>query len=332
MSQRFSTKKSQGLKYVTGQFFKILICLQLFHLCNFQGNLAYGQCKADSVVSYRVVAGQREIAGIEYFSYDTKDSLINTKFIDYQNGIPTPVYEAVISYSKSKGKILITFENSNWDPERAYFSPTFTTVKTYSKKGLLLSEVNSNGDLLISTDSKIQYSYNDLGELINYELHRWHPVKRMWVIESMISYSYQNGKMSESITSVWDTVGQTLNQSWRTDFIYNADLSLAENTTYQFNNNVWIPDSKTTYGYDTSQNVKGNVVQKWNGAKGGWDNKFYYVFKLNEKGQTDAEIHLSWSGTDWVIDLTFFYVYNESGQLIQILNDKKEIMIDRFCR
>jgi hypothetical protein len=301
----------------------------------FGSNTSTAQCKSDSVVTYQVVGETRVIASVEYFTYDLKDSLLTNRLIEYQNGKAFPLYENKYSYSKLKGNTVIAYENCKWVAERAIFKPVVKVTRTYSKNGLLLSEVHD--DLAAepnpaNLDTKIDFRYTKTGDLISNLLSRWNSTTNSWVGESYVAYEYNNGLMTESTTSDWDSSSQDWKAKWRSDYVYDTNKTLLETVSYRFENYAWIPDTRTYYGLDSTQALKGVIVQKWNGAKRGWDNQSYYVMKLNDKDQTDTEIHLSWSGKEWVVDLTFFYIYNEQGQVIQILNDKKEIMVDRFCR
>ncbi len=293
------------------------------------------QCKSDSVVTYQVIGENRVIASVEYFTYDLKDSLLTNRLIEYQNGKAFPLYENKYSYSKVKGNTVITYENCRWVAERAIFRPVVKVTRTYSKNGLLISELHddlSAESNPANVDTKIDFGYSKTGELISNLLSRWNSTTNSWVGESYVAYQYMDGLMIESTTSDWDSSSQDWKEKWRSDYVYDDDKTLLETVSYRFDNYAWIPDSRTYYGLDSTQALKGVIVQKWNGAKRGWDNQSYYVMKLNDRDQTDTEIHLSWSGKEWVVDLTFFYIYNEQGQVIQILNDKKEVMVDRFCR
>lgn len=298
-------------------------------------NTAQAQCKSDSIVTYQVIGSKRVIASVEYFTYDLKDSLLTNRLIEYQSGKALPLYENKYSYSKVKGNTVITYENCAWVPERAIFRPVVKVTRTYSKTGLLISELHD--DLSTESnpayvDTKIDFGYNKAGDLISNLLSRWNSTTNSWIGESHVAYQYEDGLMTVSTTSDWDSTSQDWKAKWRSDYTYDANKTLLESVSYEFENNAWIPDTRNYYGVDSSQAIKGIIVQKWNGAKRGWDNQSYYVMKLNEKEQTDAEVHLSWSGKEWVVDLTFYYVYNEQGQVVQILNDKKEVMVDRFCR
>lgn len=303
-------------------------------------NVGFAQCRADSVITYSNINGKNEITSIEYFSYDLKDSLVSARLVTFQQEKATPVYENKLYYSKVKGNHVVVFEISKWASDRAAFVPAARTTRTYSKKGVLLSELNENPvalkgegvvEALFEAESKTQYNYSSTGDLVSKVFFRWNKTLKIWVNESKISYEYNQEFMTKSTTLEWDSLENKWISTWRNEFSYNDDNSLAETITYQFDNLAWIPETRTSYGIDTVQRIKGNIVQKWNGSKRGWDNKFYYVFKLNEKGLTDTEVHLSWSGKEWLVDLTFFYSYNESGQLIQVMDKNKEIIVDRFC-
>lgn len=298
-------------------------------------NGAHAQCKSDSVVTYKVIAGSRVIESVEYFTYDLKDSLLSNRLIEYQNGKPMPLYENKYSYSKLKGNTVVTYENCAWVPERALFKPVVKVTRTYSKAGLLISEVHddlSSEANPVYKDTKIDFIYNKEGDLVSNLLSRWSSTTNSWVMESKVSYLYSNDLMTSSTTSDWDSTSQSWKGISRSDYAYDDKGVLLETVSYGFENYAWIPETRNYYGVDSLQSFKGTIVQKWNGAKRGWDNESYYVMKLNDKDQTDTEIHLSWSGTEWVVNLTFYYVYNDKGVLVQILNDNKEVIVDRFCR
>jgi hypothetical protein len=342
MNTRYVKQNAENSAELNRLNFKNLIqpiCKRVFFvfgcLIFIGSNYSQAQCKSDSVVTYQVIGDNRVIASVEYFTYDLKDSLLTNRLIEYQNGKAFPLYENRYSYSKLKGNTVISYENCKWVAERAVFKPVVKVTRTYSKNGLLISEIHD--DLSAepnpaNVDTKIDFSYTKTGDLISNLLSRWNSATNSWVGESYVAYEYKNGLMSETTTSDWDSSSQDWKAKWRSDYVYDANKTLLETVSYRFENYAWIPDTRTYYGLDSSQALKGVIVQKWNGGKRGWDNQSYYVMKLNSKEQTDTEIHLSWSGKEWLVDLTFFYIYNEQGQVIQILNDKREVMVDRFCR
>jgi hypothetical protein len=323
-----------NFKKMIAQNFKAVLFFFGIYLSAFAINSAQAQCKADSIVNYRVIAGNREIASIEYFEYDLNDSILSNKLIEYYSGKAMPLYENKFTYSKVKGNTVVSYENAGWDASKAVFKPVVKVTHTYSKKGVLISEIHDDlkGGASNGNDAKIDYTYTPAGLVLTNLLSRWSVAANSWMGESLVEYEYENNLMARSTTSEWDSLSQNWKAKWRTDYVYDNTNTLSETVAYKFENYAWIPDQRTYYGYDSAQAVKGTIVQKWNGGKRGWDNQSYYVQKLNTKGQVETEVHLSWSGKDWVVDLTFHYVYNELGQLIQILNDKREVMVDRFCR
>jgi len=292
------------------------------------------QCKADSVITYRSFNGANQIASVEYFDYDQNDSLIKSTMVDFQDGKATPVYETTIQYSKKGGMNRVILTSSNWVADRGVFKPVSITRKSYSKKGnlLMVSSYNiTNEDTVLFSEQIHSYDKNN-NETFNI-LYYSNPKTGKYEEHTRNKYQYNSeNKMTESFTEKWDTITQDWMGEWRIIFKYDSAGTLSNTTTYHFKNEAWIPTERTIYGKETDKPVEWNIVQKWDCGAEKWSNELYYVFQKNAKGQTDTEVHLSWIKKEWQIDMAYHYVYNEQGYLVQILNDQKLIMVDRFCR
>ncbi len=300
----------------------------------FTVSFLYAQCKADSVITYRSFNGVNQIASIEYFEFDQNDSLIKSTMVDFQNGKANPVYQTTIQFSKSNGMNRVFYTSSNWITDRGIYKATSITTKSYSKKGNLLSETSYN----VSNDDTILFSqqihsYDKNGNEIFNILYYVNSATDKYEKHAQNFYTYNSeNKITESRTEKWDTAGQKWTGEWKTFYTYDSTGVLFHTTTYQHKNDAWIPTERTVYGKEADKPVEWNIVQKWDCTAEKWSNQFYYVFQKNEKGQTDTEVHLTWMKKEWQIDIAYHYIYNENGFLVQILNDQKQIMVERFCR
>jgi len=300
-------------------------------------NISFNQCKADSIITYRIVGGVSEIATIEYFKRDVNDSIISQDFIQFQNGKKASASQNTNEWKKVKGKWVLEKHSATWAAEELRIIPVTKSYSTYDKKLRLLSEVHQNFKLIgeqsnYINQSKVDYVYSKTGQLINQFYSVWNPAKSVWQNQSNIAHSYNEFNFKkETITSTYDTLQNFWTNSRKNEFGYDSLQKLTETITYQYIKDVWVPHSRVEYGVDTTSNMKYSVVQKWNGEKSKWINEFYYVMQLDETGKTKIEVHLSWAKTDWKIDLTVYYIYNEQGIMKQILNDKKQVIVEWFC-
>ncbi|MBI3135216.1 MAG: DUF3836 domain-containing protein [Bacteroidetes bacterium] len=295
-------------------------------------NNLFSQCKADSVITYRIVNGINHVASIEYYVFDEKDSLVKTTLVEMQAGKAQPICEVAYRYFKSGAGPCIEAESRTWNPDRGVYKATSKHTTVYSKKGLVISDKYDRVGNAVVAESELNYTYNKSGQLQKKELRYWNEGAGKWVNESMITFTYLNGLQTESFSYVWDSTQQKWANDWRTVFSYDSLNELSETVSYQFKNAAWVPDSRTVYGKEPDKPVKWNIVQEWNGTKENWTNKYYYIFQQDEKGFTQKEIHLDWAGKEWQINMTFQYVYNDAGLLVQILNSSNQVMMDRFCR
>jgi len=304
----------------------------------FISNHGIGQCKADSVVTYRNVGGYFEVATVEYFSYDENDSLVFQDFFQYQNSKKSTVSQITIERKKVKGKWVVEKNSASWNSDQAVVNPVSKSISTYDKKGKLTSEVHQDFKLIGAqsnyiNQSKFEYVYSKTGLLIEQTMSVWNVQKSSWQSDTKVSTTYNAANLSkETITTIWDTTKNVWANSWKHEFGYDSLNVINEAITYKFIKGVWVPHARTEYGKDPKDPMKYNIVQKWHGDKNKWINEFYYIFQMDEFGKTKTEVHLSWTGKEWKIDLTVYYVYNDKGELSQILNENKQVIVEWFCR
>jgi len=307
-----------------GIFFSCLLIL------DFQGLNA--QCKADSVFSYRMVGGKTEIASIEYFTFDANDSVVKKSFVEITEGKAQPVSELGIRYFKEGSNSCVEYETRTWVAERGIYRPDSRHTEIRNKKGLLMAEKYDKVGATVVAERESNYAYNKAGHLTSTEFKSWNEATKSWEMITRVNYFYEGDQQTHSITYAWDTVQNKWKEDWKIIFTYDSMNVLTETINYQVTNGAWVPRNRTVYGKEVDQPIYWNVVQEWNGAKENWSNQHYYLFQENEKGFTKQEVHLDWGETEWKINTSFQYVYNDSGMLIQILNENGQVMVDRFCK
>lgn len=313
--------------------------LLFFPVFNLLSNSCFGQCQPDSIVSYRIVNNEVHLASVEYFKYDSNDSLIKTWLTNFDDtNKPTPSYQIDVNRTKSKGEISVTFKTELWNEKRAVYSPSSKEIQTKNKKGQLLrieildyKSVNSKVDYY--NVKRIEYSYNKQGKLIEEITLTWDTLTNNWsnTNKKLITYNLNNTE-TETVLFGWNTENQIWTNEWKHNFEYDSVNQLTQTITYQSLSNVWVPYSKTDYGKDSLSPIKWQHMQVWSGEKNAWLNKAQYVFQIDSAGLTDVEIHLAWSKDEWKIDFAVFYKYNEAGDLVKIVNDAEQVIWERFCR
>jgi hypothetical protein len=309
------------------------------------GVLSQPLCQADSVLSYQLILGNLQPAAIEYFTYDENDSLITSTMATFVDGRVIPGTRTVIERKKSKGKWIVAAYTDSWIPEANTYGLRSLATNRYDKKGNVLSTVY--GDEVIAVNAgegsstfregfKTLYSYNKSGQLVSQlsqvRLHQASGSDE-WTNGTKMTYTYNELEQNtEIVTMNWNAEKNAWQEAWRNNFSYDSLGVLAETTTYEFITSTWVPRSRTEYGFDKTDGFKYTIVQKWDGTRSKWVNEFYYVMQLNELGKTKTEVHLTWSGKEWVITLTAHYQYNEAGEISRILNDNNLVIMDRYCR
>lgn len=290
------------------------------------------QCRADSVLTYRIINGTNEIASIEYYYFDENDSVVRTTLAEMQGGLAVPLNEVTIRYFKSGSDFCTESNFKTWNPERGTYRPETRHTRVFSKKGLLLKETYDKISSGIIPETQFTFSYSKSGQVLTSEFMRWNQLQNRWINESKVVHSYNGSLESESITYRWDTLKNAWANDWRVEYSYDSLNALAQTLTYHFKNEAWVPKTRTVYGKDSINPITWNIVQEWNGAKENWTNKYYYIFQHDEQGYTIKEIHLDWVSREWQMNMTLLYEYNEAGMLVQIRNEAGQVMVDRYCR
>lgn len=302
----------------------------LFVMCMLNMFVVLAQWKPDSVLNFVAFGDNSVIASIEYFKYNEKDSLVESNLVELNNNQKIPIHKHTYQYAKAKGGIAKIITILSYNSESKTYYPSFETTKLMNKTGRILSETNvsfqKDGSKI--NENKVLYSYNESGKITRSEFYRWNKQKAIWFIESTVDFKYSEN-FEEVLFCEFDSISNKLIPQTRTEIFYNSNKTLNESIKYNFNKHTWMPVERSVYGYDTTLNIEGNIVQKFSLEKCGWENVFYYVKKKNKNNLVDTEIHMHWGDKDWLVDLTYYYEYNEQGDLLRLLNENKEILISR---
>lgn len=293
---------------------------------------SFSQCPADSVRTYSFIGGKGVLSDVEYFGFDDHDSISLSRMVSYHSGAPMPVFENRVERIKSGGNLLVRMTSAAWSAEKGTYIETARSSKNISRKGWVLSEQYENYKAGIwEMESQILYTYSKTGKLLEKNFLYMDAALNQLVNSVKLTFVYQGDLLTDTYTENWDPGLSVWKKDWKMTFEYDSLNYLRQTVTYQFLHEAWVPDSRTQYGRETDKMVRYNLIQKWNGGKANWENEFYNVFQLDENDRVKTEIHLSWDSKDWKIDQTLKFVYNEYGELYQILNGSDQLIQERFC-
>jgi len=316
---------------------KILVFIILFSSFSIG---AVEMCLADSVITYRVLSNTREVASIEYFEFDQNDSLIKNVLIDVVGGIRTPVYLKEIARKKIKNQFHVEEVLKLWNAEKNSYSTYSKSVTVYDKKGVILSKnyfdavQKGSNPIEFVPQSKTDYFYLKGGLLLFQESFVWDKAQGgSWkkTTKELFDYNELGQKLNVIFMEV-DTASETLKETVKIYFTYDAAFQLKETIRYKIINGVWLPDERNSFGEFHDGPMTYHHVQYWRCDINDWDNSRYFVFQHGEDGRVESEVHLTWRNTEWKIDVSVFYGYDENGKLSQLLNENKQLVVQRFCR
>lgn len=250
-------------------------------------------------------------------------------------------------YSRLVAKTYFLFSNGNYVPQDS------ATYKYGANRGgsPSIEEPNKDGHILFN-DCYV-YRFVPIENRYSYKSHReqqfdhdnrvkfltfreWETVDLVWKDKTRYEYFYDNNKMIGSQLQIWysgmwtnstnsvltydiyDRVTdmQTLTYAVAFDYASNSkNLTLIEDKIFNVSTQQWENNERKEYVYNSNNEVIEYVLKEWSTGSASWIAKERWLYTYNTKNVvTKAELFL-WSGSSWVNDKLFNYMYSGTNEI-----------------
>lgn len=100
----------------------------------------------------------------------------------------------------------------------------------------------------------------------------------------------------------------------KTEYTYNNQGLLKEETQYEFESGEWEEDEKSIYEYDANDNLTLVTTFDYDDSDWVFDAKTEYTY---QNGKLDNELTFDWIVDEWIEDQSIDYFYDDQGYLIE---------------
>ena len=127
---------------------------------------------------------------------------------------------------------------------------TAKNINTYNSSGQIIETINSyfsNNNWI--NRGKDENKYNNAGQISERKGYYWNANTSSWVYLNTITYTYNNGALTEKLDE------SPSFSSTRTIYTYNTDGTLAEELYQYLDGATWINSDRTLYFYDNTSAI-----------------------------------------------------------------------------
>ena len=188
----------------------------------------------------------------------------------------------------------------------------------------LLEEIT---DLYFSSDiwendRKIEYEYDDNGNLVQYTIFSWLEFSSTWVNASRWSYTYDNNNnITELIRQFGGTAG--LNNFLKFEYFYNNDGLRDSSRTYRWDTDLseWSIDARRDYYYDIDNNFSEIINQNLDDSTQLFVNSTALIYEFNSNNDLASITYQYWNLDllEWINNRKNEYVFDDMGNQIEVI-------------
>lgn len=210
------------------------------------------------------------------------------------------------------------FSNDGVRPytESQFFQEQFLRDSTYV---FSLPEVGSNtGEPEWQISERCIYNYNNKGQVTTRMLSSLED--EIWIPSVLYTFNYNDrNELVNTLKSLWNVQLQTWEKQERDQFFYNFFGAEYETRKYRWLEDIWVPISRELKSYDTAQNLRAEVIYKWNAIENDWNPALRMLYTYDEQSLVAAETIQLWNPdiADWENQSSSDFVYDANNQLVE---------------
>lgn len=198
----------------------------------------------------------------------------------------------------------------NWNINTLVWDLMFRDTYTYNASGWrieLLSEMWMVTQWM--NNSKIEYSYDGNGNLIEELQLAWGFMTNVWENSTISNYTYVNDLLTEQLMKLWD--GNAWENEYNTFWTYNGGTHYTEVLQKIWNNEQWENYTHGVPTYNANWNITEHLGEEW--QNGAWVNDLLQLYTYDGNGNLIEVITQDWIANAWVNQLKMIYSYTGVG-------------------
>ena len=200
---------------------------------------------------------------------------------------------------------LQSFKNRDEREKVTHPQPNFPQRKTTAiQKPDDPKEIKQCLDSVCNESSKRIYSYDNMENMTLLESYYWDYDNNILILNYKYEYEYDiNGNViMEAYFYNYDYPS-----GYKSEYTYDNHRNIITETSYDWQNDTWVPFYKYVYTYDVNENPILFLVYNWNGYEWFIYNKIENTY--NAAGNLTLRLYSYWSG-EWIPYQKFEYQYD----------------------
>ena len=195
---------------------------------------------------------------------------------------------------------------------------TFMSLSLVSQTKLTSSLTESYNGSSWQNSYKIEYSYDDNGNLTEETELFWDTTSSQWKTGFKSFYTYNSdNKATVGLYQSFDSTSGSITYQDRTNNTYNSNGDLIQFLDQEWNGSAWVNDYKVDLTY-TNNRLSGGASYTWGGTD--WifttDDDSKFTINYNANGTISSFNSDAWDGTNWVASDSTIFSYDGNNNLI----------------
>lgn len=264
--------------------------------------IAYGNCRVDSVLTYKYDAGlsTKKLDQIEVRHYNTSNSF-DTIWGYYKNAAGAWIKSGRTIYTYNAANLVTELLNQGYDTTLQQWKNGNRVVNTYDGANNLTQELiqNWNGTLSAWENNYLkEYTYDANKNAVSYHSKIWS--SSVWVNEHLDSTTYTaTNKPSIFINRNWNTTTNTWEIYSRRIYYYSLldSITQIDLDYYNLSLGTWRHGYQDIYTYNANNLLVTLDKKRWKDAIFDYDNYFKYGYTYFPNKQPQEMTILEWNTT-----------------------------------
>ena len=250
-------------------------------------------------------------------SRDTKQALDSSVTLKYDG---TKRYKSTNVYD-DEGKNTQSSSYS-WDLSGNKWIGSDRDQYTYYEDGYLKTLVIYLWDYNIEDwylNYKTEFAINTDGDLTSEETFQWNPVDEDWDKKNKKEYTFDsNGNIILYVSSNFN------NNEWvpfsKSEHIYDSDGQMIKLNGYLWDDE-WVNNGSADFSYDAQGNITQKIWYQWNSQENSWipSSKYDYAFDADENMIQEIKYEWNFEANDWTNIRKLEFIYDTEGYMTEMV-------------
>ncbi|MCX7743944.1 MAG: T9SS type A sorting domain-containing protein [Flavobacteriales bacterium] len=163
-------------------------------------------------------------------------------------------------------------------------------------------------------DDSLHFSYdNQNGNVLTRTIKNYNTMSSLWENSYRTQYSYDaNGWLIEEVNQTWN--GASWDNDYKYSYTRNGVGLATEKLNLYWNGASWQNYGRILYSYNTNNLIDVYTSLSWNNGTLTWDPDFRFLYQYDSYGNCNLFINQDWNGSNWLNDYKsnrYFIAYNK---------------------